>query len=190
MSSLAYKTNIGESTASRALVLLGQGVPPNIVAASLGISESRISQLVSDPDFAAQVAELRYNALQAHSTRDGLYDEMEDALLKRLKDLLPLMMKPWEVIRSIQVINAAKRRGASAPEQIVQQQTVINLTLPTQIIQRFQTNPQNHVIHAGEQTLVTLQSAALLNKTKGNTDHDSTRAIDSSNVPALLQRAG
>ena len=84
------------------------------------------------------------------------------------------MMRPMEVLKAIQVINAAKRRGSSAPDQVVQQQTFINLTIPTQIVQKFQINPQNHVIQAGEQTLVTMQSGSLLSRVKGNSN-DSTR---------------
>lgn len=158
--------NLNTSTESRALSLLGQGIPPNIVAASLGVTESRISQLVSDPNFAAEVAELRYNSLQKHNERDARYDSLEDKLIDRLEDLLPLMMRPMEVLRAIQTINSAKRRGASTPDSIIQQQTVINLTIPTQIIQKFQTNAQNHVTQAGTQTLLTLQSGTLLKKIK------------------------
>jgi len=159
-------TNLDTSVSSRALTLLGQGVPASVVAATCGVSESRISQLVSDPEFAAQVAELRFSNLQKHSERDSKYDSMEDKLIEKLKDLLPLMMRPMEVLKAIQVINAAKRRGASAPDQVVQQQTFINLNIPTTLIQKFQINQQNHVIQAGEQTLLTLQSGSLLNKIK------------------------
>lgn len=195
----AYTTN--NITSDRALVLLGQGVPPSIVAASIGVSESRISQLVSEPEFAAAVAELRYEAIQKHSTRDAKYDSIEDTLIDKLKDLIPLMMRPREVINAIQVINAAKRRGSSTPEAIIAQQTVINLTLPVQIVEHFRTNAQNHVIQAGAQELLTLQSSTLLTKTKAaltspegeekGTSDDSTRAIGTGRPQQqLLQRAG
>ena len=156
--------NLDTGTEQRALSLLGQGIPANIVASTCGVTESRISQLISDPVFAAQVAELRFNNLQKHNERDNKYDTIEDNLLKRLEDLLPLMMRPMEVLKAIQVINAAKRRGASAPDSVVQQQTFINLTIPTQIIQKFQVSQDNHVLQAGEQQLITLQSGALLSK--------------------------
>lgn len=200
----AYTTN--NITSDRALVLLGQGVPPSIVAASIGVSESRISQLVSEPEFAAAVAELRYDAIQKHSTRDAEYDSIEDTLIDKLKDLIPLMMRPREVINAIQVINAAKRRGSSTPDAIIAQQTVINLTLPVQIIEHFRTNSQNHVIQAGAQELLTLQSSTLLTRTKEalatasisspageekGTSDDSTRAISTGRPQQpLLQRAG
>lgn len=174
-------TNLNVSTSERALTLLGQGIPPGIVAATCGVSESRISQLISEPEFAAQVAELRFNNLQAHTARDNRYDTIEDKLSNKLEDLLPLMMRPMEVLKAIQIINAAKRRGASAPESMLTQQTIINLTIPTQLIQKFQTNAQNHVIQAGEQTLLTLQSGSLLSKVKG-AHHDSPELITHQNL--------
>jgi len=177
--------NLDTSVSSRALTLLGQGIPASVVAATCGVSESRISQLVSDPAFAAQVAELRFSSLQKHNERDSKYDTMEDALIDKLRDLLPLMMRPMEVLKAIQVINAAKRRGASSPDQVVQQQTFINLSIPTTLIQKFQINSNNHVTQAGEQTLLTLQSGSLLKKIKEQ-QNDSTR--DTS--PALLQHEG
>src|SRR3989442_56905 len=101
------------ATESRALSLLGQGLGPEIVAAAVGASVSRISQLLSAPEFSAQVAELRYENLAKHNTRDNAYDSLEDTLIEKLKDCLPYMMRPMEILKAIQVINAAKRRGSS-----------------------------------------------------------------------------
>jgi hypothetical protein len=173
---MSSHTNLDTSTSSRALTLLGQGVPASVVASTCGVTEARISQLVSDPEFAAQVAELRFSNLQKHNERDNKYDTIEDNLIKRLEDLLPLMMRPMEVLKAIQVINAAKRRGASAPDSIIQQQTFINLTIPTNLIQKFQVSTNNHVVQAGDQTLITMQSGSLLKKVKGNLD-DSTKSV-------------
>jgi len=158
------------STESRALTLLGQGLGPEVVAAAVGVSTSRISQLLSQPEFASQVAELRFENLAKHNTRDAAYDSLEDQLVTKLKDCLPYMMRPMEILKSIQIINGAKRRGSSAPESITSQQTVVQLLMPTQILQNFTTNINNQVIKAGAQDLVTVQSASmdkLLAKMKG-----------------------
>ena len=153
------------STEDRALTLLGAGVAPAQVAASLGISESRISQLLSDENFAAQVAERRFTSLQKHNLRDASYDEIEDALLEKLRDCLPLMHKPMEILKAIATINAAKRRGTSAPESILEKQQVLTLVMPVQIINKFTTNQQGQVTtiesEAGSQNLLTIQSGSL-----------------------------
>lgn len=166
----AITTSKNNSTESRALQLLGSGINPETVAAACGVSVSRISQLLSEPEFTAQVAELRFNNLQKHNATDAKYDEMEDTLLERLKDCLPLiMMDPMKLLKAISVINNAKRRGVSAPEQITAQNTVVQLVMPNIIVQKFTTNINNQVIHAGEQTLETIPSHMLASKYKENT---------------------
>lgn len=149
------------TTEERVLALLGQGLQPEVVAAAVGVSPSRISQLVSQPDFAAKVAELRYENLAKHNTRDNAYDSLEDVLVAKMKDLIPMMFRPSEILKAIQIINGAKRRGASTPEAIVSQQTTVNLIMPVQVIQQFTKNVDNQVVKAGEQELVTVQSASM-----------------------------
>ena len=158
----------------RAATLLGSGLPPATVAASLGCSESYLSQLLSTDTFAARVASLRFEALAKHNERDASYDQMEDDLLHRLKDCLPLMHKPMEILKAIQVINAAKRRGTSTPEAILEKQAIVSLVMPVQIIQRFTTNIQNQVIKAGSQELLTIQSGTLAAQMKER-QSDGTR---------------
>ena len=160
--------NAVTSTRARALELLGNGVAPAQVAAALGITESAISQLVSDPEFSAQVAELRFQKLSKYNERDDSYDSIEDSLIEKLRDLMPMMMRPMEVLKAIQVINAAKRRGASAPSDGIQHQTIIQLNMPSAIIQKFSTTINNQVTNAGSQELLTIQSSHLLDKIRAN----------------------
>lgn len=153
-------------TREKALKLLGTGLGTEIVANALGVTPQAISNLLADESFAAQVAEIRFTALQSHTVRDNKYDELEDSLLDRFKASATMMFKPGEILRAIQVINAAKRRGVSAPEQLTQQNEVVQLTLPAQIVQHFTTNIQNQVITAGTQELLTVQAGTLLQTTK------------------------
>ena len=175
------------ATEDRALSLLGSGVPAASVASALGVDASRISQLLANKEFADQVAALRYENLQEHNARDSTYDTLEDKLLTKLEKSLPLLFRPTDILKAIQVVNSAKRRGQSAPEQVTNQQNIVNLILPTQITQKFVSNVNNQVVKAGEQELVTMQSGNLLalaeskeaaqestNETKSDTAHDST----------------
>lgn len=162
MMSADTSNKIWNSTETRALKLLGGGHGPEVAATATGVSVSRISQLLSDPEFAAEVSELRFQNLQKHNERDDKYDSMESKLLVTLEDVLPLMMRPMEILKAIQVINAAKRRGQSAPDTVTHQNTVVNLTMPTLIMQQFTTNINNQVIQAGDQTLETIQSGSML----------------------------
>lgn len=155
----------------RALELLGYGAIPEQAAIGSGLSASRISQLLSQEEFAAAVAERRFQNLSKHNARDNAYDDLEDTLLEKMRDCVPLMVRPHEILKAIQVINAAKRRGSSAPTNLTEQQTVINLTIPTQILNQFALSPQNQVVSiqgpgGAEQSLLTIQSGSLLKQVK------------------------
>ena len=149
-------------TEQRALELLGSGLSPEVVASAVGVTPARISQLLSDENFANQVTELRYKTLSAHNQRDSHYDSIEDTLLSKLEKSIPLMCKPGELLGAIKVINGAKRRGQSTPEHITNQQTVVQINLPQVAVEKFITNSANQVVKAGTQELVTIQSGTLL----------------------------
>ena len=109
-----HNTGTSTSIEERALVLLGAGVQAEQVATTLGVLPSRISQLLSQEDFAHKVQNLRYENLQRHNKRDSEYDSLEDALIGKLNKSLPLMVKPETILRAISTINSAKRRGQSS----------------------------------------------------------------------------
>ena len=159
-----------DSTIERAIALLGSGLSPEIVASTLGVTPSYISQIMSKDEIATRVTQLRYDALQKHNIRDTTYDTIEDALLVKMDELLPLMMRPMEVLKAISVINAAKRRGQSAPEAIHQQQNIVQLIMPVQVIQYYQVDIKNTVIKTGEQDLLTMNPKHLLAKVKERQD--------------------
>lgn len=145
----------------RILALLGEGHGPELVASSVGVSVSYISQLLSDQDFAGKVAEIRVAKLAKHSERDATFDDMETLLANKFHDLIPFMMDPMKIMKALKEINSLKRRGSSSQEALVNQQTVVQLSLPTVIVQNFQVNSNNQVIRAGTQDLVTIQSGAM-----------------------------
>ena len=154
------------STEERAIVLLGAGVPAENVASALGVNPSRIAQLLSDENFAEKVTVLRFQNLQKHNARDSAYDDLEDELVNKLKRSLPLMIKPETILKAIAVVNGAKRRGQASPDQVTNQQNIVNLTLPQTMINKFTVNVNNQVVKAGEQELLTMPSSELLNKVK------------------------
>ena len=173
------------STEDRALALLGSGLGPETVASALGVTVSAISQLLSDKEFAEKVAYARFQSLSAHNLRDTEYDSIEDALLEKLKNVLPMMYRPMEILKAITVINSAKRRGSSAPDQITQQNTVVNLVLPVQVVHKFTTNAQNQVVEAGQQQLLTMQSNSLLLASKKRNAERLERIHDGTTIPEI-----
>lgn len=146
----------------RALELLGSGVPQESVASALGVTPAYISQLLSDENFASKVTALKYEALSKHTERDAAYDSLEDDLLEKLNNAKALLFKPLDIMRALKIANEARRRGQDSKESIVAQQNLVEITMPTQIVQHFTTNTVNQVIKAGEQDLTTIQSSELL----------------------------
>lgn len=151
------------STAERALALLSEGVPANQVASALGVTESAISQYISDEQFAAKLAELRFEKLRKHNARDSELDELEDQLIKQLKTFAQLAVRPMEIARILQIVNSAKRRGASAPDHIHQATPVIRLSMPTMIVNQIalKVDVNNQVISANSHSLVTIPSGQI-----------------------------
>lgn len=165
-----YSTGQTTSVEERALSLLGSGISAESVAGALGVTPARISQLLAEESFAKRVADLRYKSLQSHNKRDGQYDSLEDKLIKKLEESLPLMVKPVTILKAIATINGAKRRGQSAPEQVVNQQNIVNLILPQVIADKFSVNGDNQVTKAGEQELLTMASGNLLQQVEDAAD--------------------
>jgi hypothetical protein len=165
------------SLEERALNLLGSGCNSESVAAALGVSAGRISQLLSVKVFADKVAELRYTSLQKHNQRDGAYDSIEDKLLEKLDRAMPLMVRPDTILKAISVINGAKRRGSSAPEQITSKQTLVTLVMPTIIAKKFTVNTNNQVIQAGDQSLLTMPSGNLKKQMEQILEHRESDII-------------
>jgi hypothetical protein len=178
------------STEERALTLLGQGLEPAVVASAVGVSESRISQLISDPHFAARVYELRYEQLAKHSQRDNAYDELEDSLIEKLKHMIPMMFEPMKVLAAVRVINQAKRRGAGTSPTSQSSSPVVQLTLPIQILNQFRLDANNQVIEAGQQALITVQSGHLRNMLSSQKGAQNVELLASPNPGAQESRAG
>lgn len=173
-------TTARSSTDKRAISLLGQGLAVEVVATACGVSASYISQLMSKDEVVEEVAGLRFHALQKHNERDDKYDGLEDRLLKQFESMSSTLFDPMKLLKAIQVINSAKRRGQSAPEQISQQNTVVTLIMPTQVVQKFTTNINNQVVNAGEQTLETIQSHTLFDNAKKRMED---RSIENGSLP-------
>lgn len=188
VSSSNKSTSPNKSIEERALALLSQGIDHNIVANAIGVSPGRISQLLSEEVFSTKLVELTYNSLIDASTRDKKYDSLEDKLIAKLESCLESMYKPFEIMRALQTINSAKRRGSLSPENLLPKTAeTVSLNLPTHLMTIFapgsqvnvQVNIHNQVIKAGDQELITMQS--------GNID-GLAKTLKSPPLTPLIQR--
>jgi hypothetical protein len=142
--------------------MLGSGLGPDVVSGAIGCDPSYISQLMADQKFADEVIALRSAALTANTARDRRIDVIEDQLLEKLEESVPLIYKPNEILRAAAVVNSMKRRGLPAQDSIRAQGAVVTLVVPIQVVHQFVTNTKGEVIEADGQTLVTKPSHELL----------------------------
>ena len=82
----------------RAIAMLGSGIPQNQVALALGVTESAVSQWMSIEEFAAQVADKKFQTLNRNTQIDDKYLELEEKLQQKLEKVLPLLAKPRDVL--------------------------------------------------------------------------------------------
>lgn len=173
------------SVEDRALALLGDGHPQEQVAQACGVSPSRISQLMGDPDFAARVSELRFTKLSKHNARDDSLDALEDTLISKLSKSIEMLYKPMEITRVLSQVNAMKRRGASAPETAHAASQIVSLTVPVSVINKFVLSGNNQVVETiapeGRQSLVTIQSGKMDSLVAAKTAASDTKLIEHKN---------
>jgi transcriptional regulator with XRE-family HTH domain len=150
--------------------MLGSGYTPANVASALGISESYISQLLSDEDFALDVQSLRAATSEKAAGFNSALDDVEDALLKKLTAMLPYITRPKDVTDILSRVNSLKRRGATqAPSTTV---NIVQLTIPESAVKQFRISSLGEVVEAGGRSLATMPPAGLL-ALKG--EHDGQR---------------
>lgn len=153
------------SLEERALALLVY-LPPGKVAESLGVDPSRISQLLADEEFKEKLATEKFEALNKHNNADAELDQIEDAVRARLLENIDQVYKPFELLKILQVVNLAKRKGSVLPVGNTEVNKILNLTMPVTIIQQFTTNISNQVTRVGDMDLLTIQSSTIANNLK------------------------
>lgn len=191
------------ATRERVLKLLGQGVEQEVVATAVGVTPSMISQLLAEPEFAREVAQLRLLNLETASDRDGKYEKIEDDLLDKLQTTISYMTKPREIAAVLIGINKTVRRGVR-PEHAPQvQQNVVVMNFPRVIQQQFVVNHVNQVIAVGDigqapaeaRDLTTITAKALIEQASriplpSHKDLGVTREHEGSSQQRVLEGAG
>jgi len=170
------------TTATSVAALLKHNMKRVDIAAELGLTPSAITQSI------AKMAQVDEPVTESHKRLDDQYDSIEGKLLNQLEKSIPLLMRPMEISRVLQTVNAAKRRGGPLKSAQVAP-TVLQLNLPVAIQTRFVLNSLNQVVSAGAQDLVTIPSAAVSRLASESAQltrlqNDSTKAASppSSNV--------
>jgi len=154
--------------AARTQKLLIAGCLPAQAAKALGISEGMVSQWMAEEDFYAQVSEGIKKDLERNEAIDSNYGNIEKMLSDKLLTLVPYMIQPDQVLRTLKFVNDAKRKlDVRVPgEQTAggvgaNNGSAVRLQLPQIVAQTVIINPQNEVVSVGNRDLVTLNSASM-----------------------------
>lgn len=129
-----------------ALQLLAQGLQPAIVAATIGVEESYISQLMKDEDFAEELESVRLKRTEEDQNYDAKMDRIEDAYLDRINDKMRLADLRQSVSAFRVLNNAKRRRDRSIAHNPIQLGIAIHLQMPASMVPQYVLNQQSEIV--------------------------------------------
>lgn len=136
------------------LEMLSQGLSPVQVASTIGVSESLISQLMGNEDFAAELEGKRVEIAQEDLAYDEQLNRTEGTFLDRIEMKAP-MANLQQSLQAFAVLNKAKRRKDSAIVRTAPQSgTIVNLQLNVNLIPSYLTNGKNEIVEVEGKTMV------------------------------------
>lgn len=139
---------------SQALELLAQGIQASQVAEVIGVTESYVSQLLADEDFAAQLSALKVESAKKDKEYDEKLDQAEEDFLDRIVER-SRMANLQQSMQGFKLLNSAKRRRDSARGAGTgQPQTVVNITLPVAVMPTYIMNQQSEIVEVEGKTMV------------------------------------
>lgn len=151
-----------DSTRTRIIALLGQGIQQSVVASACGVTPGWISQLLEDAAVREEVAKLRASSLQAAVTQDEELETIEAQALKIVKSKLAFVRTASEAAKIYSTLNRANRKlVAPVGETINAAGRQITVTLPAAASIHIQVNQQNQVVEIDGRSLATLPSSGL-----------------------------
>lgn len=146
---MAQSTHIRDS----ALTLLSQNVTPSSVAATLGVTESYVSQLMAQEDFASELSLKKQELAAEDQEHDNALDRTEARYLQILEQKAPFANIAQATI-AFRALNAARRRkDTRGPQAQEHGGTVVNLTIPVAIVPQYVLNSQSEIVEVEGRTM-------------------------------------
>lgn len=111
----AVETNlidVRDRLVERVAVLAAIDTPQKQIAAAVGLSEGRISQIVNTPAVAARIAELKGEKLEQNKMLNDGWDSLEEEALGCALEYMKTVKDPEYALRAAKVANTANRRHA------------------------------------------------------------------------------
>ena len=147
-------------TKQRALDMLAQGMSNSQVANVLGVTDSAVSQLMEDEDFARLVQEKRVKVSQEDERFDTKLEVGEE---KALDNILAKMHfgNLGQQLAAFKTLNQAKRRKDTRITQPQQNGHTTNLILPAVIVPVYVKNSQSEIVEVDGKTMLSASATRL-----------------------------
>ena len=174
----------------RVIELLSFGYSQTVVASAVGVTDSYVSQVLSEEGVRDSVAQARTARLATHVTTDDSIDAIERDALAKVRSLLPFITDPMKAVRVFQVMNAASRKVTGAPVGNQQSSApIVNLTLPAGANVMFKLSSDKQVTEVDGRSLATLPASALSSRLSERKEQ-RTAITDQSSASQLLEQLG
>jgi len=141
------------STEELLIAYLAQNIPSSQAAAAVGISESRVSQLLNDPDFAQKLEAQKVAISSKDVSFDDNLDTVEETLLENVLKRAPFMDAKASLLglRVVSGISRRRDRRVNPPERIG---TVVNIMLPAALTPHYVMNGQSEIVEVEGRTMI------------------------------------
>lgn len=174
------------------LSMLADGLSPVQVATTLGVSESYISQLMGDEDFAAELESKRTEVAAADIAYDNQIDRVEGTFLDRIESKAPLA-NLQQSLQAFAVLNKAKRRKDTAISRGTPQAgTVVNLQLNINLIPQYLMNGKNEIVEVEGKSMVSATPKKLdeILRLRNGEEGNTRKSLQLPGVTKLERAAG
>lgn len=141
--------------------MLANGLNSSQVASTLGVSDSYISQLLKDEDFAGEVEARKVQQTAEDLAYDHKIDEVEATFLDRIEQKAP-MANLQQSLQAFAVLNKAKRRKDTAINRGTPQAgTVVNLQLNVNLIPQYLVNGKQEIVEVEGKSMISATATKL-----------------------------
>jgi len=144
-----------------AVQYLAQNMQPSIVAGILGVTESAISQLLADEDFAAEVTAASQGAAAGDLAYDDRMDKAEEVFLENIEKRAQFA-NMQQSLQAFKLLNSARRRKDTRVHNSAQANGVtVNIMLPSSIIPDYTMNAQAEIVEVSGKTMLSATPAGV-----------------------------
>ena len=163
--------------------LLGAGVRPSVVAASVGCDPSYVSQMMEKEEVAARVQHLRAERAAEMVGKDNDINDIEQLALNRIKMLLPMQTNLALVTKVFSAMNGARKSTDMGLAQAgTQPGTIVSLQLPAAAEVFLRVTSDNQVVEIAGRSMVPLSSNQVAQKLR---EQQAAKLLESTTTKGL-----